>query len=136
KFIDPDGMGVNDIYALDNMTGAIEFVEEQEGDDVLIDKQTNDVIDGSVERGILKDGMNIEKDGLQTSKVGEGTNLVVNISMHVGKEVTGTVYENSEGEQMLNVMSYDKAETYRDKDDRRIVTGMGTGYSSEIIQGL
>src|SRR5690606_30441083 len=35
KFIDPDGMGVNDIYALDNMTGAIEFVDEQEGDDVL-----------------------------------------------------------------------------------------------------
>ncbi len=125
--IDPSGM--LDVYALDKESGEISFVKEQEGNDVLVDKESNEVVDGSVERGILKDGMNIKENGLQTSNVSEGINLVVNISMHTGKEVIGTVYEDSKGAQMLNVLPYNKADVYEDNGK---VTGTTTGYTAEV----
>jgi RHS repeat-associated protein len=127
--IDPTGM--LDVYGLDKETGNIQMIDDNDdATDQLVDSQTNEVIDGSVAKGLLQDGMNIQENGLQTSKVNEGTSLVTNISMHTGKEVQGTVYQNEKGDMFLNVDAYKNASV--DRNDKGEVTGTNTGVSSEI----
>jgi RHS repeat-associated protein len=127
--IDPTGM--LDVYGLNSETGDINLIEKNDDKtDQLVDSKTNETVDGSVAKGILQDGMNIQENGLQTSQVNEGVSLVTNISMHTGKEVQGTVYQNENGDKFLNVDAYKNAEVYR--NDKGEVTGTGTGVSSEV----
>jgi RHS repeat-associated protein len=121
--IDPDGR-LDDEYSLNKETGEIKFVKETEGNDYLVDSKSGNVISRDVEKGLLYDGQNIMKDGLQTENVKGGLNLVKDISMYTYDEVGGTVYENSNGETYLDVSPYKHSTFTRDANGKVInVTG-------------
>jgi RHS repeat-associated protein len=124
--IDPNGM--LDDYGLDKETGEIKLLKKTEDTtDKLIDSSTKKTIASKVEKGILKDGMNIKENGLQTDKVKAGIQLVVKISMHIQKEVQGTIYKNTAGQSYLKVDPYKTAEN--------VIGWQGEFYMSTGVSG-
>ena len=126
-----DPTGMLDDYAMDRETGEINLIKKTaDKKDKLVDKGTGKVIASKVNKGLLKNGQNIKKNGLQTSDVQGGTKLAVKISMHVEEEIQGTVYKNSEGKSYLKVDPYSTAKKVIDKDNGDFY--MTTGQSSMV----
>ena len=127
-----DPTGMLDDYAMDTETGNINLIKKtNDKTDKLVDKKTNKVIASKVEKGLLKDGQNIKQNGLETSKVKSGIELVVTISMHIEQEITGTVYGSDDGKKnYLKVEPYKNAKKVIGKDNNDFY--MTTGVSSKI----
>lgn len=127
-----DPTGMLDDYAMDTETGNINLIKKtNDKTDKLVDKKTNKVIASKVEKGLLKDGQNIKQNGLETSKVKSGIELVVKISMHIEQEITGTVYGSDDGKKnYLKVEPYKNAKKVIGKDNNDFY--MTTGVSSKI----
>ncbi len=120
--IDPTGM--LDIFGLNKETGEINLVETtKDKKDVLIDSESGETIVDEVDKGLLSDGQNIMANGLETSNVKGGLNLMKGISMHTKDEVGGSVYENGDGETFLNVSPYEHSNfTYNENGEVTNVT--------------
>ena len=126
-----DPTGLLDDYGYDTETGDINLIKKtNDATDKLIDSKTNETISSNVSKGVLKDGQNIKKNGLQTSQVGAGGKLVVDISMHTNEEVVTVVYENDGGDRYLEVRPFDNNTVTRNKEGK--VTAMNAGTSQEI----
>lgn len=129
RFIDPDGMVVDD-FSLNVETGDIKKIAENGQPDRLFDSESGELISDNVNEGLLSDGQNIMEDGLETSDIGGGINLVTDISMHTHDEIGGTVYENSEGESYLNVSPYERS-TFEFNDNGEVVQ-VNAGFSLSL----
>ncbi|WP_440881295.1 RHS repeat-associated core domain-containing protein [Tenacibaculum sp. C7A-26P2] len=131
RFIDPDGMKPEDIYAYDKATGNITLQEvTNDKTDTLVDKDSGSTISSNVDKGLLKDGQNIKKNGFQTSNVSDGGKLVVDISMSTNEEVVTVVYKNDEGDKYLEVRPFDNNSV--DRNQAGEVVQMNSGTSQEI----
>ncbi len=127
--IDPSGM--LDVYGLDKDSGEISLIEETDDEtDELVDNETGETIVDKVDKGLLKDGLNIKEDGLETSNVNGGTRLAVNLSMHISTEIGGVVYQNNEGGQLLEIRPY-KGQTLNRNDEGK-VTQMNAAFSLQL----
>ena len=127
--IDPTGL--LDDYGYDTETGDITLIRKtDDATDKLVDSKTNETISSEVEKGVLKDGQNIKKNGLQTSQVSAGGKLAVDISMHTNEEVVSVVYQNDTGDRFLEVRPFDNNSITRNEEGK--VTAMNAGTSQEI----
>lgn len=127
--IDQDGM--LDDYAMNTETGDIELIAKTDDPtDRLLDAQDNTkVIADEVEKGILKDGLNIKQNGLETTNVKGGTQLSKDISFYTLEEIVGVIYQDNKGGQFLEIRPYAGQEvTFRDG----YVSSMKSGSSQRI----
>lgn len=108
RLIDPNGMYIDD-YKINIGTGGIESVTPTNDDyDRLVDSENGNVIADELAKGILKVGLNIKKDGVETKNVQDGTKLAVNLSMYTHEEIVGVTYENENSEKrMLEIRPYE-----------------------------
>ncbi|OKS85753.1 DUF6443 domain-containing protein [Mucilaginibacter polytrichastri] len=129
-FIDPDGMQADDIYGLNKLTGSISLIKKtDDAFDTLVNTESqSEVISDNVDKGLLSDGQNIMKDGLQTSNVKGGLQLVYDISLATHDEMGGAIYKNKGRDSFLNVLPYEHSVTTRDKNG----TTMRSGFSHEL----
>lgn len=112
--IDPNG--ALDIYGLDKDSGDITLLEETEDEtDTLVDNETGETISDNVDKGLLTNGQNIMKNGLETTNVRGGLNLVRDISMHTYDEIGGSVAKNESGDSFLQVSPYDHSKFSRNE---------------------
>lgn len=130
KYTDPTGMAPVDIFELNVDTGQIEMIQKTDDNfDTLKDEDGN-TISEKVDKGLLSDGQNIMKDGLETSNVKGGMRLAVDISMHTKDEVGGVVFTDGSGDKMLNVLPYTHTTSKTDANGK--VTSMVGGFSFKI----
>jgi RHS repeat-associated protein len=133
RFIDPDGMEAQmaDVYAMDAETGGIELVQEtSDQTDMLIDKKTGQTISENVEKGLLKEGLNIKKDGLETENIQGGMQLAWDVSKSTNEEIVGVQYKNESGDRLLEIRPYEGQKVTYGADG--CVSGMRSGSNQEI----
>ncbi|HEY9005175.1 MAG TPA: hypothetical protein VIM75_03530 [Ohtaekwangia sp.] len=128
-----DPTGALDDYAMNTETGEIKLTRRtDEKTDKLVDASDNSkVIAKKVSKGLLKNGQNIKKNGLQTKNVEGGIKLAVSISMYTHEEVSGGVYKN-EDNKFLVIQPYEGQEIVR--GDEGDVIGMNSGASPFDLQ--
>jgi len=130
-FIDPDGMKPEDIYKLDKKSGEINLVERNDDKtDTLVDSDDGSTISENVDKGLLSDGQNIKKYGLQTSNVKGGGKLAVDISMKTNEEIVAIAYKNESGDKYLEVRPYEGGSVVR--NDEGQVVEMVSGSNQKV----
>ncbi|WP_415782677.1 RHS repeat domain-containing protein, partial [Flavobacterium jumunjinense] len=134
KFVDPDGMQVDNIYGLNTESGDITLLETNDDKtDTLIDTSNQEVISDDVDKGLLYDGQNIMEDGLQTRNYKGGIKLIYDISLHTHDEIGGMIYKNSKGEKYLNVLPYTHSKIEVDENGVSMIAGFSQKLDSPFF---
>nr|WP_221405080.1 RHS repeat-associated core domain-containing protein [Apibacter adventoris] len=115
KFTDPTGMegeGVDNDYKLGS-DGKITLdkVTNDESDRLIA--ENGDVISSNIRKGILSDGINIAKDGLQIENANDITNIrlgsfLLDLSMYEQKEISWGLYNLGDKHvSIINILPYE-----------------------------
>ncbi|WP_298900912.1 RHS repeat-associated core domain-containing protein [uncultured Psychroserpens sp.] len=135
-YIDPDGMFAT--YGLNKESGEIKKIDDKqyfdengvEVDRLVDSKDKKTIVSDNVDKGLLSDGLNIKKNGLQTSNVSGAGKLAIDISMSIKEEVVAVVYQNEDKEKYIEVRPYEGGRIVRDEEGN--VTEMISGADMRI----
>ncbi|WP_445455993.1 RHS repeat domain-containing protein [Flavobacterium sp. HNIBRBA15423] len=134
RFVDPDGMQGQDVYGLDTESGDITLLEQNDDEkDTLVDNSNQEVISEDVDKGLLYNGQNIMKNGLQTSNYKGGLQLAYDISIYTHDELGGMIYKNTNGENYLDLLPYTHSTIEQDKNGVSMVAGFSHQLSSPFF---